>query len=206
MKIVLATNNVGKISEFNEIFSQSDIEIIPQNFFDIPEIEETGSTFLDNALLKAQHASQYTNFPVLADDSGLVVDVLNGAPGVYSARYAGVGSTSQQKIGKLLEELKNIPYQHRSAHFHCTLVLLNYPGMTAPLICEANWHGSVLMEPQGTQGFGYDPIVFIPEKNCAVAELSAVEKNQLSHRGQAVKKLLSVLEKMKIDSNKIREI
>ncbi len=193
MRIVLASGNKGKLTEFNDVLTQCGVEVIPQSEFNVPEVEETGDTFLVNALLKANHAAQYTDLPVLADDSGLAVDALNGAPGIYSARYAGAHSTAAQKIEKLLTELIDAPDEKRSAHYHCALALVNYPGEENPITCEAQWPGFVLRKPLGEHGFGYDPIMFMPESDCAAAELSAEEKNRLSHRGQALIKLLTIL-------------
>ena len=193
MKIVLATNNIGKLEEFNDLFHALKIEFISQAKGNVPEIAETGTTFVENALLKAKHASLYTSLPVLADDSGLSVDALNGAPGVYSARYAGEKSNAQEKIQKLLNELKNVPAAKRTARYHCALVLLRYKTLKEPIIVETSWEGQILFEPRGSQGFGYDPIFYIPELNCSVAELNRDKKNQLSHRGKALRKLIQII-------------
>lgn len=193
-KILFASHNTGKIQELQALLHTFHYEIIPQHTLGIQEIEETGLTFVENALLKARHACQHSGQPAIADDSGLVVNVLDGAPGIYSARYAGKQATMQQNIEKLLKELMNVPPTQRQAYFHCTLVYLAHADDPAPIICEGTWHGYILEQPSGAGGFGYDPIFFDKTENCSAAELTLMKKNQLSHRGQALHQLLMKLE------------
>lgn len=195
-QIVLATNNPGKIAELQTLLSPLPIEWIPQSEFDIPDIEETGKTFIENAILKARHASKLSGLPALADDSGLVVDALDGAPGVYSARYAGENATSEERNKKLLDEMKNVDAHDRSAAYHCILALVEYEDDPVPLICHGIWEGSILTEPRGTNGFGYDPIFYVPTHKKSAAELSPAEKNSISHRGQVVDQMLEVFHSM----------
>jgi XTP/dITP diphosphohydrolase len=189
-KIVLATNNSGKLQEFQELLNISNYEIIPQSFFEIQDAEETGLTFVENALIKARHAAQLTGLPALADDSGLVIDALGGAPGIYSARYAGEKNNFSRNIDKVLTELQNVPEQQRTARFCCVLVYLKHQNDPLPIIAQATWEGGILFSPQGIHGFGYDPIFFVPTHNCSAAELSANEKNKLSHRAHALQQLI----------------
>jgi XTP/dITP diphosphohydrolase len=189
-RIVLATGNPGKVRELGDLLADSGIEILPQSDFDVPEAEETGLTFVENALLKARNASRWTNLPAIADDSGLEVDALDGAPGIYSARYAGPGSTDADNNEKLLEALIETPDEQRSARFRCVIVYLRHAADPAPLIAQGVWEGRVLHAPQGEGGFGYDPLFFVPSENCAAAELDKARKGQLSHRGQALRAFL----------------
>jgi XTP/dITP diphosphohydrolase len=191
-KIVLATLNRGKIREFEVISSK--FEIIPQSLLNIPAIEETGLTFVENALLKARHASKLSGLPAIADDSGICVDALNGQPGLYSARFAGENATRDERNQKLLETLKDVPLEKRAAQLHCTLVFLKSFDDPNPLIAQGNWEGRILFEPEGDGGFGYEPIFYIPSLNCSAAKLSLEEKVSLNHRGIALRKLISALE------------
>lgn len=184
-KIVLASGNAGKIKELTALLLPLHIEVIPQSQFNISDVEETGLTFIENAILKARHASQITGLPALADDSGLAVDALNGAPGIYSARYGG--------IEKLLRNMQNISDDQRQASFHCVLALLQTPDDPAPIVCQGRWHGSILRENRGTQGFGYDPVFYVPSESMTAAELAPEVKNKLSHRGQALRALIQIL-------------
>jgi len=193
MQIVLASNNVDKIIEFNQLFATTDFTIIPQSQFNVFEVEETGLTFVENAIIKARNACLYSGLPVVADDSGLVVDALNGAPGVRSARYAHEKATYKENRVALLEALHEVPEEKRLARFYCVLVYLRYVYDPSPIICYGCWAGSVLLEDSGENGFGYDPIFFVPTHGCSAAELSLEVKNQISHRGQALRKLLKVL-------------
>lgn len=186
---VLATHNQGKLREFQEYFSPLGIQLIPQSELNISPAAETASTFIENALLKARHVAQFTDLPVLADDSGLVVDALNGAPGIYSARYAGENTSAEIKIKKLLDELKNIPDEKRKAQFFCGLVLLKKQNDPMPVICQGIWEGKILQESRGPDGFGYDPIFYVPTHNCSAAELPLSLKNQISHRAKALQQL-----------------
>ncbi|MGD9152705.1 MAG: RdgB/HAM1 family non-canonical purine NTP pyrophosphatase [Gammaproteobacteria bacterium] len=190
MIIVLASNNLHKLKEFQHIFADTKIKLVSQSDFPIPETEETGLTFVENAILKARNACHHTNLPSLADDSGLCVDALNGQPGIHSARFAGKDSTQQQKIDALLDAIKNIPEEERTARYHCVLVLLQNEFDPEPIIAESIWEGKILTSARGNKGFGFDPIFFVPEFNCSAAELEPAEKNVISHRGKALKLLL----------------
>ncbi|MBX9586215.1 MAG: RdgB/HAM1 family non-canonical purine NTP pyrophosphatase [Gammaproteobacteria bacterium] len=185
MKIVLATSNTGKINEFSALMSDLDIKIIPQSDFNVEDVEETGQTFVENAILKARHAAEKTGLAALGDDSGLIVDALGGKPGIFSARYAGLKANAEDNIEKLLTEMGNIQAPNRSARFVCVLVLFRYPHDPYPLICQASWEGEILFSPQGNKGFGYDPIFWVPTHQCASAELADNIKNQISHRAKA---------------------
>lgn len=189
--IVLASSNPGKLREFNQLLGSLQIEVVPQSHFNVADAEETGLSFVENALIKARHAARLTNLPALADDSGLEVDALRGAPGIYSARYAGANASDAQNLEKLLEQLHDIPPPERTARFQCVLVYLRHAFDPTPLICQGTWEGSILTEPRGSNGFGYDPIFFIPSLSCSAAELDAQTKNSLSHRGQALRDLVA---------------
>ncbi|WP_028762819.1 RdgB/HAM1 family non-canonical purine NTP pyrophosphatase [Shewanella colwelliana] len=189
-KIVLASGNKGKLKEFSEILAQFGIEVLPQSQFNVEEVPETGTTFVENAIIKARHAAQVTGLAAIADDSGLEVDLLGGAPGIYSARYAGENAKDSDNYNKLLDALKESP-EPRSARFQCILVYMRHSDDPTPIICQAAWEGSIGFAPKGGNGHGYDPI-FIPEGHqCSAAELSSDEKNALSHRGKAMQLLLS---------------
>ncbi len=192
-KIVLASNNSGKVREINQLLSGQNIQVIPQREFAIQDIEETGLTFVENAIIKARHAAKESGLAAIADDSGLEVDALRGAPGIYSARFAGAGCSDLDNNLKLLERLQDIPEQERGARFQCVMVYLRHADDPTPIICQGTWEGRILSEPSGDNGFGYDPLFFVPEENCASAELSPEVKNRLSHRGQALRKLLAAL-------------
>ena len=191
-KIVLATSNQGKIREFAGFLPQ--FEIIPQSQFKIEPIEETGLTFVENALLKARHASKLANLPAIADDSGICVDALNGAPGLHSARFAGEHATREERNQKLLDLLKNIPDEKRTARLHCTLVFLNHFDDPNPIIAQGNLEGKILFEPNGTGGFGYEPIFYVPTYNTSIANIPMEEKLKISHRGIAMQKLVAILQ------------
>jgi len=188
-RIVLASSNPGKLHEFNALFADSGCEVIAQASLGIDDVEETGLTFVENALLKARHAAQVSGLPALADDSGLCVEALKGAPGLYSARYAGGHGDSAANNAKLLQALDGMPPDQRRAFFMCALVLLRHAADPTPLIVEGRWHGRVLEAPRGPGGFGYDPL-FLPDgQTQSAAELDPALKNRLSHRGQAMAKL-----------------
>ena len=193
-KIVLASGNPGKIAEIQAILQQH--PIVPQSQFNIIEAEETGSTFVENAIIKARNAALHCRLPALADDSGLVVDALDGAPGVISARYAGVGASDQKNLQKLLLDLNGVPDEQRSARFVCIMVFLEQAYDPCPVIAEGVWEGRILSAPVGENGFGYDPVFWVPETNCASAELSAEHKNCISHRGQALRQLTELMKNM----------
>ncbi len=189
-RIVLASGNAGKVKEINQLLSNQLIQVIPQSAFDVPEVEETGLTFVENAILKARNAARHSGLPAIADDSGLEVDALDGAPGIRSARFAGPDATDQANNDKLLEQLKAVPEAGRGARFQCLLVYLRHPADPTPIICQGTWEGRILFRPQGENGFGYDPLFFVPDHGCSSAELRPEVKNQLSHRGRALRELL----------------
>ncbi len=192
-KIVLASNNAGKVREINQLLLDQQIEVIAQKEFSIEDIEETGLTFVENAILKARHAAKESGLAAIADDSGLEVDALKGAPGIYSARFAGTDCNDQDNNLKLLESLKDIPEQERTARFQCVMVYMRHGNDPTPIICQGTWEGRILQAPSGENGFGYDPLFFVPQQNCSSAELAPETKNLLSHRGQALRKLLAAL-------------
>jgi len=189
--IVLASSNPGKLREFNQLLGGINIEVLPQSQFSVSDADETGLSFVENAIIKARHAAQHTKLPALADDSGLEVDALQGAPGIYSARYAGVGAKDADNFKKLLEQLKDVPEQNRSARFQCVVVYLRHALDPTPLICQGTWDGRILLEPRGSSGFGYDPVFFVLTHALSAAELSPDIKNSLSHRGQALRQLIA---------------
>lgn len=192
-KVVLASSNQGKLREINHIIGGLGMEAVPQSDFDVVDADETGLSFVENAILKARHAARLTGLPAIADDSGLEVDALNGAPGIYSARFAGAGASDADNVQKLLAELKDVPEAERSARFQCLMVFMSHADDPTPLICQGSWEGRILFEPQGENGFGYDPVFWVPEEQCASAELAPEVKNRLSHRAQALRKLLAGL-------------
>ena len=192
-KIVLASNNQGKVREIGQLLAGFDMQVVPQSEFNIEEVEETGLTFVENAILKARNAAEHSGCPAIADDSGLEVDALKGAPGIYSARFAGVGASDEQNLQKLLSELKDVPEAERTARFQCLMVYMRHGTDPTPLICQGTWEGIITFEPQGDNGFGYDPVFFVPTHNCTSAQLPPDTKNQLSHRGQALRSLVTAL-------------
>ncbi|RDH82137.1 MAG: non-canonical purine NTP pyrophosphatase, RdgB/HAM1 family [endosymbiont of Escarpia spicata] len=192
-RIVLASNNAGKVREINQLLATGQIEVVPQRDFDIPDAVEDGLSFVENAIKKARHASSLSGLPAVADDSGIEVDALKGAPGIYSARFAGEGASDQANLEKLLESLKDVPEEARTARFQCLLVYMRHAKDPTPIICQGTWEGRVLFEARGDNGFGYDPVFYVPTHNCTSAELPAEVKNSLSHRGQALQKLLAAL-------------
>ena len=194
-KIVLASNNKGKVREFGQMLSMIDMEVLPQATFNIEDADETGLTFVENAIIKARHASAIAELPAIADDSGLEVDALKGAPGIYSARYSGEGATDEKNLLKLLGALKDVPEEKRTARFQCVLVYMRHAEDPTPIICQGTWEGIIITKPQGENGFGYDPIFYVPEYDCTSAQLSSEQKNKLSHRGIALKALVSKLTK-----------
>ncbi|MFY8135495.1 MAG: RdgB/HAM1 family non-canonical purine NTP pyrophosphatase [Aquimonas sp.] len=193
-KLVLASGNAGKLREFREILAPQGFELIAQGELGIPDPEETGLSFVENALLKARHASQLSGLPALADDSGLCVDALGGAPGLYSARYAGAHGDHAANIAKLLGELDGRDDSDRSAFFISVIALIRHPLDPAPLIAEGRWHGHILHAPRGSGGFGYDPVFLDPNSGLSAAELESAHKHRISHRGRAVAQLLKALE------------
>jgi len=192
-RIVLASNNAGKVREINQLLADTGIQVIPQNQFGVVEAEETGLTFVENAILKARNAAAHSGLAAIADDSGLEVDALDGAPGIYSARYAGVGAGDAANLAKLLLDLDGVEESRRSARFQCLLVYMRHAADPTPVICQGTWEGSILRQPRGANGFGYDPVFFVPTQGCSAAELDSDTKNGLSHRGQALRKLVAYL-------------
>jgi XTP/dITP diphosphohydrolase len=191
--VVLASHNAGKVREINQVLAAFDLTVVPQSDYQLPAVEETGLTFVENALLKARHAAAHTGLAAIADDSGLEVDALNGAPGVRSARYAGPGASDAANLQKLLADIQAVPDGKRGARFQCVMVYLRRADDPMPIIAQGTWDGRMLFEPVGTNGFGYDPIFFVPTHGCSSAQLAPDEKNRLSHRGQALRRLLEAL-------------
>ncbi|MFQ1042626.1 XTP/dITP diphosphatase [Gilliamella sp. CG16] len=189
-KIVLATNNQGKVNELQNLLADAGFDIIAQSQFNLPDADETGLTFVENAIIKARYAAKLTGLPAIADDSGLVVEALNGEPGIYSARYAGEHGNDESNNQKLLQALQPIPQEKRSAYFYCALVFMHHENDPTPIICLGKWNGLILNELKGKGGFGYDPLFYVPELNCTAAELTKEHKSQISHRGQALKQLI----------------
>ncbi|OCG18074.1 non-canonical purine NTP pyrophosphatase, RdgB/HAM1 family [Gilliamella sp. HK2] len=190
-KIVLATNNQGKVNELQRLLADAGFDIVAQSQFNVPDANETGLTFIENAILKARHTAKLTGLPAIADDSGLSVDALGGQPGIYSARYAGEHGNDQSNNQKLLDALNNVPKEKRTAYFYCALVFMRHENDPTPIICLGKWHGLILTEAQGDGGFGYDPLFYVPELGCTAAQLTKEQKSQISHRGQALKQLIS---------------
>jgi XTP/dITP diphosphohydrolase len=193
--IVLASSNPGKVREINQLLAGLGMQVRPQGEFGVVDAEETGLTFVENAILKARNAAQHTGLPAIADDSGLEVDALAGAPGIYSARFAGEGASDQANLEKLLVELKTVPDAQRTARFQCLMVFMRHADDPTPLICQGTWEGRILFAPRGDNGFGYDPVFHVPTHDCSSAELAAETKNSLSHRGQALRQLVAALGK-----------
>ncbi len=191
-KIVLASGNQGKLIELQAILSANDVELIPQAYFNISEVEETGLSFVENALIKARHACVKTGLPCIADDSGIEVDALDGKPGIYSARYSDTygSSADAENNAKLLQELEQVPDLDRTARFQCVIVFLRHEKDPMPLICQGSWKGRIMFKESGENGFGYDSLFYVPTHQCTSAELQPEVKNSLSHRGQALRQLL----------------
>ncbi|EMO0472224.1 XTP/dITP diphosphatase [Pluralibacter gergoviae] len=192
-KVVLATGNAGKVRELASLLNDFGLDVVAQTELNVDSVEETGLTFIENAILKARHAAKVTGLPAIADDSGLAVDFLGGAPGIYSARYAGEEACDRQNLEKLLDALKDVPDAQRQAQFHCVLVYMRHAGDPTPLVCHGSWSGVITREAAGSGGFGYDPIFFVPSEGKTAAELSREEKIAISHRGRALKLLLEAL-------------
>ncbi|WP_297201682.1 XTP/dITP diphosphatase [uncultured Pluralibacter sp.] len=192
-KVVLATGNAGKVRELASLLNDFGFDVVAQTALNVESVEETGLTFIENAILKARHAAKVTGLPAIADDSGLAVDALGGAPGIYSARYAGEEASDEQNLQKLLVALDDVPDARRGAQFHCVLVYLRHADDPTPLVCHGAWPGVITRQPAGSGGFGYDPIFFVPSEGKTAAELSREEKIAISHRGKALKLLLEAL-------------
>ena len=192
-RIVLASNNPGKAREMQALLGGVQIALVPQTLYYVPDVAETGLTFVENALIKARHACEHTGLAAIADDSGLEVDALAGEPGIYSARYAGEDADDTANNRRLLDELIDVPTSERQARYICIIGYLRHPRDPDPLICRGTWEGRIVECPRGTNGFGYDPLFYLPELECTAAELDAPTKNRISHRGQALRALLDGL-------------
>ena len=192
-RVVLASSNQGKLKELQVILGQKNVTLIPQSEYGVSDADETGLSFVENAIIKARHACEATSLPSIADDSGIEVDALNGRPGIYSARYSGKNGPDADAANnvKLLEELSDVPEAQRTARFQCVIVYLRHAQDPMPLICQGTWEGRILFEEHGENGFGYDPLFYVPTHECSSAELPAEVKNAISHRGQALQRLLA---------------
>lgn len=193
-RIVFASNNAGKVREVAAMLAGHPWTLIPQSEYAVPPVAETGLSFVENAIIKARHACQHTGLPAIADDSGIAVDALDGAPGIYSARFAGEDGDDQANNQRLLDELCDVPEEERGAAFHCVLVAMRHASDPTPLICHGRWNGIIAGTPRGANGFGYDPLFLIPELGGTAAELAPATKNELSHRGQALRALAAALD------------
>jgi XTP/dITP diphosphohydrolase len=190
-KVVLASGNQGKLREFFRILGSAGFEIVAQSEYDVPDVDETGLTFVENAILKARNAAQITGLPALADDSGIEVDALKGRPGIYSARYSGAGDDANNT--KLLKALEGVPDEQRTARFRCCIVFMRHGDDPSPLIADASWEGRILHKLSGANGFGYDPLFYVPTHHTSSAKLDPDEKNSISHRGQALQQILKLM-------------
>jgi XTP/dITP diphosphohydrolase len=193
LDVVLASSNAGKIKELQDMLADLGVVIIPQQSLSIPDVDETGLCFVENAILKARNAALLSGKPAIADDSGLEVDLLDGRPGIYSARYAGEEATDSTNNQKLLEELGDSPLEKRSARYQCVIVYMRHANDPTPIICQGSWEGHIAFEPRGTEGFGYDPLFYLKDLDCHAAEINKIEKNRISHRGKATAQLLEQL-------------
>jgi XTP/dITP diphosphohydrolase len=193
MRVVLATNNPGKLRELQELLAPLNFDVQPQSLYTAHSAEETGLSFVENAILKARHAAAAAGLPAIADDSGLEVDALDQAPGILSARYAGPGASDEENLQKLLRELRNYDSEQRTARYRCALAFMRSAHDPSPLICQASWEGRIIDTPRGNGGFGYDPIFELVDRGLTAAEISAAEKHRLSHRGQALRALVELL-------------
>ena len=191
---VLATGNKGKVKEMSELLNSFSIEVLPQSHFNVSEVPETGTTFIENAIIKARHAAKVTGLPAIADDSGLEVDFINGQPGIYSARFAGEDATDQDNIDLLLNKLEGVEATKRTARFQCVLVYMRHELDPTPIICQGTWNGVITEQQNGENGFGYDPIFWVESEKCSSAQLSRERKGELSHRGKALALLVKQLE------------
>lgn len=195
MKLVVASENKDKLKEIEGYLSNLPVSLIPQSAFNVPKIQETGLSFVENAILKARNAAKYSDLPSMADDSGISVDALGGSPGIYSSRYAGNDARAEDNIKKLLSAISTLTGEERKARFHCAIAFVRHYNDPIPIICQAQWEGRILTKPQGDNGFGYDPVFFIPNLNCTAAELDPKHKNEISHRAKA---LHDFIEKLKL--------
>ena len=194
-KIVLASSNPGKVREINRLFADCGIEVVPQSDYDVPDIAETGTTFVENAIIKARHAAQHTGLPAIADDSGIEVDALHARPGVRSARYAGENASDEDNNNRMLEELRGVPDAERTARYQCLIVFMRDHTDPVPIITQGSWEGRILEAPRGTGGFGYDPIFYVPTHECSGGELPLEVKNTISHRAIALNAMLEEFRK-----------
>jgi XTP/dITP diphosphohydrolase len=192
-RVVLASANAGKLRELHALLAPCGLDVVPQSRFDIPSVEETGESFVENAIIKARHAARLSGLPAIADDSGLMVDALDGAPGIRSARYAGDDASDEENLQLLLDNLREVPDARRGARFVCLMVYLNHPRDACPVVCEGIWHGRIAHAPRGEGGFGYDPVFLVEERGCTSAELAPADKNSISHRATAMQALLARL-------------
>lgn len=192
-RVVLASNNPGKLNEIRSLLAELELDVILQSALQIPEAEETGASFIENSLLKARNACQHSGLPTIADDSGLEVFALNGAPGVLSARYAGPEATDQQNNEKLLQSMRNFTESDRNARFHCVVTVLRQANDPTPLVCHGQWDGKIITEPKGVNGFGYDPLFYLTDRQCTSAQLPLELKNRVSHRAKAFEQLIEKL-------------
>ena len=205
LRLVIATSNAGKLAELNALLQPLHVEVLPQSAFTALTADETGASFVENAILKARHAALHSGLSAVADDSGLEVDALQGAPGIYSARYAGPQANDYENLQKLLAALQGVPTVERTARYRCAVVFMCRAADPSPIVCQAKWEGRILRAPKGKGGFGYDPIFQPLDREQTVAELSATEKNSLSHRGQALQKLLRALQEELQEERQERE-
>lgn len=189
-QIVLASGNIGKLRELSQILSPLGLKLIAQSDLNVAEAEETGLSFVENAIIKARNAALVTGLPAIADDSGIEVDALHGAPGIYSSRYAGPDSSDTDNIHALLNAMKDVPENERTARFQCVVVFMRHSEDPTPLICQGSWQGQILQSPSGDEGFGYDPIFWVTETDCTAAELSPEQKHAISHRGKAMRQFM----------------
>ncbi|WP_111655350.1 RdgB/HAM1 family non-canonical purine NTP pyrophosphatase [Isoalcanivorax indicus] len=200
MEWVLASGNQKKLKELTDILAPLGVTVRPQSDFAVPEAEETGLTFVENAILKARNAAHHTGLPAISDDSGLEVDALNGAPGIYSARFAGAGASDADNNRKLTESLREMPNASRRARYQCVIVFMRHADDPVPVICQGSWEGEIQMTPTGEGGFGYDPHFFVPEAGCSAAEMCAHDKHRLSHRGKALSQFMTIAKARLIDA------
>lgn len=192
-RVVLASRNAGKLRELAELLAPLGVELVAQGELGVAAAEEPGLTFIENAIHKARHAAAASGLPAIADDSGIVVDALGGAPGVRSARYAGVGASDRDNLERLLAAAAGLPQAARQARFHCVMAFLRHPADPVPIVAEGVWEGTLLEAPRGSGGFGYDPVFLVPERGCSAAELAPQDKNRFSHRGRAARALAQAI-------------
>ncbi len=194
-QLVIASGNPGKLRELSALLEPLGYELHPQSEFAVPEAEETGTTFVENAIIKARNAARHSGLPAVADDSGIEVDALGGAPGVYSARFSGPGASDEKNNALLVEKLRDVPEAERTARYRAVIVYMRHADDPSPIICEGSWEGRIILEPRGEHGFGYDPHFWLDSHSCTSAELDPAEKNRLSHRGQALRSLVERLQR-----------